>query len=147
MLISECYVKYCQRSLFADLQVTTLDRVTQSIATIIEIRCQWSHSIVRSGVNRLTLYREISSCHFLYIDRDTSSYTTTTQCRVTCSHNVENCDDSVRRKRLQFSQIGQLKDVPICDTPSSCALIDLSESSHLSIYYESKKQLCNCVKL
>ena len=74
MLISECYVKYCKRSLFADLQVTTLDLVTQSIATIIEIRRQRSHWIFRCCVNRLTSYRQISSCHFLYIDRDTVSY-------------------------------------------------------------------------
>ena len=38
------------------------------------IRGEWSHSIVRCGVYRLTSYREISSCHFLYIDRDTLSY-------------------------------------------------------------------------
>ena len=38
------------------------------------IRGQWSHSIVRCGVYRLTSYREISSCHFLYINRDTLSY-------------------------------------------------------------------------
>ena len=44
------------------------------IATIIEIRCQRSHLMVCCAVYRLTLYREISSCHFLYIDRDTLSY-------------------------------------------------------------------------
>ena len=38
------------------------------------IRGEWSHSIVRCGVYRLTSYREISSCHFLYINRDTLSY-------------------------------------------------------------------------